>query len=271
MTDTQKLIKYVAIALAICLIITIFSGIAGALGIFTLIFDGNGTSDEMTEYTVEITPANLFLEINAANIIIKQGDSFKIESNLKHLKVEEDADDNALSVKEKSKFNYHSTDADLVLYIPKDHSFSTVEILGGAGKLSISELNTSNLQLTLGAGNFEADKLCIQNNCSIEGGVGKISIYDGTINNLDLEMGVGDLCITSSFYGICELDMGIGSSDLNLYKTDEGYRFNISKGIGSITLDGVAVPSGENSFGEGTTRINVSGGIGKISINTKGE
>ena len=79
----------------------------------------------------------------------------------------------------------------MVVYVPEGIEFETIRINAGAGKINIEELNTKELVLNLGAGNTEISRVNVSEKCSIDGGVGKLSILSGTINNLDLDMGIG--------------------------------------------------------------------------------
>ena len=52
MTSWQKAIKYLAMAFALFLIVSILSGIFGALGLVSNVFDGEDALGEMKTYSV---------------------------------------------------------------------------------------------------------------------------------------------------------------------------------------------------------------------------
>ena len=264
MTDTQKLIKYIAIALAIALIVAIVSGIAGVLGIFTFIFEGDIVDDEMTSYEVSKSITSLDISISAASFTIKTGDSISVESNLKKLKVSEKS--SCLTVEEKTKVGYDATGASLTLYVPEGYTFENVDIKTGAGKISLGELSCKKLTLSLGAGDFDAESLTVTDKCKISGGVGEFTLMEGSIADLELEMGVGDMSVSAKLIGNCELTFGVGKTTLNLLGSEEDYRFIIEKGLGSITLNGEKLSASDSSYGKGDTRIEIEGGIGNINI-----
>ena len=263
MTDVQKLIKYIAIALAVALIFVIFSSILSVLRIFTFIDDGDAVNDETTVYDVSQLITDLDFKISAAEFTVKTGDKLYIESNLKNLKVSENG--SKLTVVEKTKVNYKVNKAFLTLYIPKDTLFNDVEIEAGAGKISLGEFSCRSLSLELGAGDFSADTLTVNDECTIHGGVGEFTVYSGTITDLEMEMGVGDMKLSSALYGTCDLSFGIGNAELTLTGTKEDYKLKIEKGIGSINLDGDKL-TGDTTLGNGNTRIDIEGGIGNIDI-----
>ncbi len=92
MTTAQKIIKYLALAFAFFIIISVISGIVFGLGAFTFI---TGISKEES-YKVEIieevltiadkeTLEELDIDIKFSNLKIKTGENFKIETNNKYI------------------------------------------------------------------------------------------------------------------------------------------------------------------------------------------
>ena len=116
MSTQQKVIKYVAIALAVWLTVSIIGGILGALGIFGAFFGNDIVSDETTVYSVSGDIRSLDIEINAADITVKEGDSFSVESNLKKLRVE--GKESCLNIVQTGKFRGSSDGALLTVTIP---------------------------------------------------------------------------------------------------------------------------------------------------------
>ena len=73
MTTFQKIIKYLAMAFAIFLSVSIISGICGALYSVSYFFSGN-TTDEMTEHVIGNNFTSLSVNISAAELEIKTGE-----------------------------------------------------------------------------------------------------------------------------------------------------------------------------------------------------
>lgn len=263
MTTAQKIIKYIAIGLAVALIIGIFSSIISVLRIITFFDEGDAITDEakIYEFTSEIK--NLDFEIGAAEFSVKSADRIYIESNLKNLTVKEK--DSVVTARENTKYNYKATKAFLTLYVPEDYAFESVEIEAGAGKIIVNSLSCRELSLFLGAGDFDAHELTVTDKCHIQGGVGEISVNSGSISDLEMEMGVGDLKLDAFLLGDCDLSFGVGNADILLFGTKEDYRIKVEKGLGSITLDGEKL-SDDTTVGSGTAIISVEGGIGNINI-----
>ena len=261
MTPLQKVIKYSAIAFAVFLTVTIIGGILGAVGLFGGLFAWDTATEDVKTYSVSSEIHNLKIQINAADLYIKEADAFSVESNLKYLKVEEKGD--TLIIKETRKFSGTYTDAVLTVYIPAGVVFDNTDLTTGAGRLTIDRLTSQTLDFVLGAGDVSVASLVATRSADIEGGAGRITIAGGSLKDLDLEMGVGQLNLTSALTGDCRLELGVGESNITLTGDKSDYRLDIEKGLGSITVDGKNV-SDYGSSGSGTNKVNIRGGIGAI-------
>lgn len=268
MTTVQKVMKYLAMAFAIFLTVSIIGGALGAVGLFGGLFDGDAVLEDVKTYTVSGNITELDIKINAADFTMKQADSFSVESNLKHLTVKES--NGILTIEENKKSGASYTGATLILYIPAETVFETVEITTGAGRLTVDTLSADVVKLELGAGEVSIQSLIASSKADIDGGAGKITISDGLLYNLDLDMGVGQLNLTAAILGNSELDLGVGESNLTFIGNEEAYAIDIEKGLGSITVDGKTV-SDFGSSGNGQNRIDIDGGVGAINLVFKEE
>lgn len=263
MTTFQKVIKYLAYALAVFLVVSIIGGILSAVGLFSGLFDGDNVLEDAKIYTVSDNITELDIRINAADFSIKQADAFSVESNLKHLTVKEN--DGVLTVEETKKFGKTYTGAMLVLYVPEGTVFEKADIITGAGIVSVDTLSADSLTLELGAGEVRIGSLTANKNADIDGGAGKITIADGSLRNLDLDMGVGQLDLTAVVLGNSEFDLGIGETNITLIGSKNDYTVDAEKGIGNMTVNGESV-SDFNISGNGENNIDINGGIGAINL-----
>lgn len=269
MTSFQKAIKYLAMGFAIFLTVSIIGGIiAAAVGLFGGFFEGAGVLEDFKTYAVSDHITELDIEIAAADFTIVKADSFGVESNLKHLTVNEK--NGILEIKEKKRIFVANADAALVLYIPEGTSFDKVEIETGAGRFTVDELVADELQLELGAGEVKITSLTANNKADIDGGAGRITIDGGSLRNLDLNLGVGQLNLTAEILGNCDFDLGIGESNITFIGIQDDYTIHAEKGIGNLTIDGKGVGD-FNSIGNGENKIDISGGIGAINLVFKEE
>lgn len=274
MTDVQRLIKYLAIAFAVVLTVAIIGGILSAVGVLGGIFLGGGeetdATGDMKTYAVGSRISELKIHINAADLSIKEGTAFSVESNLKHLTVEEK--NGCLILKDLTTIKLNGSnaykDAVLTVYVPAGTVFERINLKTGAGRVTAGELLAETVDLELGAGDALIDTLVATKSADIEGGAGRIAISGGALHNLELDMGVGQLNLTSALTGECQLELGIGESNITLIGSREAYELNIEKGIGEIRVDGKVV-SDYGSSGNGTAEVKIQGGIGAIYVEFK--
>lgn len=270
MTTAQKIIKYLATAFAIFLIVTIISGILGGLYVFSGILGLQKENEIINNEEMSITSfentyvKTLDIDVTYTNLTIKKANSLKVETNNQNITCKQSSQ--TLRIKEKSRNWFLNHDkGDLIIYIPENLEFEKVKINTGAGKIEIENINTRNLDLELGAGETRIEKLNVTNNCKIEGGAGKVSVLFGKINDLDLYMGIGELNVNAILTGQNKINAGIGNLNINLQGNKENYKIKVDKGIGSIKINGKEASDSE-IYGYGENNIKIDGGIGNIRI-----
>lgn len=268
MKPLQKVIKYLSIAFAIFLIVNIFSAILFGIHIFAdvLCLNSKTTNNfQMSIIDFENTDiATLNIKTEYSNLIIKNGDTLKAESNSNQISCTQN--NNQILIKEENK-NWFSKDSknQVIIYIPSNIIFDNIFIETGAGDIEIESISTKDLSLKMGAGKVEIKNINVLNKAKIEGGVGNVNILDGEINNLDLDIGIGKFTITTKLIGNNKINAGIGSLTINLKDNLENYCIYVNKGIGSININGTSVPD-DAKYGNGSNSVKVDGGIGSISI-----
>lgn len=265
MTELQKVIKYLAIGLAVLLIVTVVGGALSAVGLIAGLFDGESATADFRSYSVTGEIHSLNIEIGAADLSIREGEAFSVESNLKHLRVK--VEGGVLEIDEsewkKTFAAYH--DPALTVYVPVGTLFREVSITTGAGRLTAETLSAEILDLELGAGEVSFGSLKASVAAEIEGGAGRVTISNGVLSNLDMQMGMGQLDMTSALCGSCELSFGVGESRIHLIGDRDDYRLVLEKGIGSISVEGEKMPEG-GIVGEGVYRVKLAGGVGAINV-----
>jgi len=273
MTTAQKIIKKLAIAFAIFLIITIISTTLGVLVALSGILGLKKDIEENlnTEMATNILESNditaLYIDIAFTNLTIKTGDILIAETDNNNIKYIQE--DNRLKIEEKNKkwfSNYE--EKELILYLPQDIEFEKIKINTGAGKIEIETLKTEKLTFEVGAGETKIQNLIASKECEIEGGAGKLTIEEGIINDLDLDIGVGEVNLTSTLTGKNEINAGVGNLNIDLQGEKDSYKIQVDKGLGSIKINGKEISNGE-IFGDGENYIEVDGGIGNIDIDFK--
>ena len=267
MTNAMKTIKYLAMALAIFLAVSIISGIVMGISSIGRIFEiGSNDKEDSNLEIKEISKISdakiLNVDVGMVNITVKRGDTFRAESSNEYIEARKDND--ILYIKERSH-NFKGTyGGDLIIYVPEDYLFDIVKIDNGAGKIDI-EINTRKIDLDLGAGRVNIKKMFVKAAGKISSGAGELTITDSEINQMDFDMGAGKVTINAKITGDSEIDAGVGALNLNLYDSEEDYQIKVDKGIGKITYIDREVTSG--TYGNGVNEIDIDGGIGTIKIN----
>lgn len=255
---THRLIKAFAICLAIFIIVSIINTI---VYFASSIFSVNNDVNMNENYSSEIT--NIKIDMGTSNLVIKKGDTLNITADnvSKRFKVNEEI--NTLTIKEKSVNVFRNKSiSKVIITIP--NNLKDLNIDFGAGKLEISDINTSIFNLDQGAGKVIINNL-ISGKTDIDGGAGELNIKSSVLEDLDLDMGAGKFYFSGSLHGNNKIEQGIGELILDLNGND--YTIKASKGLGSITINGEDY-SKDASVGEGVNDIKIDGGIGSIIINT---
>lgn len=273
MTTTQKIIKYLAIAFALFLVISIFSIIFGlSREIISSINSDKKDSELLEEYTTISNNVNNIesfkIDISNDDIEIKKGEKFEVKTNDPDVKFYHE--NSIVKIKSDKTFSWHPSNSSrgtIIIYLPNEFNISELDLNLGAGKIDIDKIFVETLLMDLGAGTMTAKEINVYEKAMINGGAGNININSGTINNLNLKLGAGNASIQSDLTGSNTLTTGVGRLNLGLSRSKDNYRFDINKGLGNIILNDFDV-SEDTLIGDGETKIKINGAVGNIIINT---
>ncbi len=267
MKESQKIIKYLAIALAIFLIVLIISAItAGLYGIYK-IFDFKiepriNTYEKASCGDIKNINA-LDIKLDYSNLEIIKGKKFKVELNDKNFTCSNS--NGNVSIKQVRRFSLKNKDTSLRVYIPSDIKLNIINVENGVGKTKIEYINANRVHLDFGAGKTTIEDI-ISDNTSIDTGAGLFEIKSGTMKNVDFDSGVGKCDITAKINGTSKFDTGIGNLSLNLIGDSNNYKIIVNKGIGDVLIDNVS--KADNSItGNGDNMVSINSGIGKVYVN----
>ncbi len=268
MTTGQKVIKGVGISLGILLIVGImffvFLGINSFFGFIPLdddIKESNKNLFVQDNYDIQ----NIEIELSYTNLLIKNGQELKVETNNDEIKILEE-DHKLIIEEEKKKLLGNYKDYEVIIYMPVSKVFNEVDIDADAGRVEIASLECYDLDLNLGAGSTYISNLVVLSRGDIEGGVGSFNIKNGSLNNTKFDMGVGKSSLTAKLTGSTMLESGVGAMDITVIGNKEDYKVRARKGIASVIYDGEKLKDNE-ALGIGSNLIDASSGIGKININ----
>ena len=203
------------------------------------------------------------LNISAANCEVINSNTFKIESNIKNLKISDQ--NNTLTVKTEKRVGFDGDKLIFKLYIPEHMIFEKVYIVTGVGKMNIKELSADELYFELGAGSAELENIVSKSKAKIDGGAGQLIIKNASLSNAEIDMGVGEFKYSGDLMGKSEIDSGVGAVSLELIGDMLDYEFAIDKGLGNISIDGKKL-SDDEIYGSGENKIDLSNGVGEIKV-----
>lgn len=271
MKGAQKAIKYFAMALAALLVVTIFAGIVGGLSFVGMAVWGDETgsfgNSEWTDAGVSGEVSELDVNVKATNVKIRrstEGDPVRVETNNEH--ITSWVEGKRVNVVEKSHgfFGWGGT-GELVIWVREDVKLREARIEMGAGSLTIDELEARELKLDLGAGKTYIENLKVTEKAKIESGAGLVEIRSGELHGLELDLGAGKTAVRARLIGDAKVNAGVGKTELTLIGRREDYKFEINKGLGSVTLDGEDLRDGA-FVGTGETRVDIDSGVGAVEI-----
>lgn len=274
MRTAQKLIKFFAIALAIFLIITMFTVLVGGVSFLGVVVGGedwnwNNSGEWVTDEFAEQKVTKLSMSVKATNVRIKvtdSGEPVRVETNNEHIETWVDEGAQKLNVVEKSHgFLGLGGVGEVVVYVREGFRLDDVEIGVGAGTLDIEKLETRELDLDLGAGRTRIEELRATDNVSIHGGAGVLEIRQGELRDARIDLGAGKADIRTRLRGHSKVEAGVGRLDLELLGRQSDYRIKIDKGLGSVRLDGQKMEDNAVA-GDGNDVVEVESGVGAVEI-----
>ena len=146
MTEAQKVIKYLAIAFAVFLIINIFSAMFYGLNSLSNIFDeDNNITNELKDVDINSSVSILSIDVSSANVTIKPGNILNVETDNDDIKVRQE--NNKIYIEENINWFKFNNNFNIVITVPSSLVFDAVAVDTGAGKLDINNLTTDNLYL----------------------------------------------------------------------------------------------------------------------------
>jgi len=272
MSGTQRTIKSLAIALAAVIIVSIISACVGAGMILSHIFRGDDTDGpEWTEVVLEAgrdDVKELDIDLKTTNLKVERGENFEVIANEERVRVHRAG--SIVYIEEEFGFldSWREVGGEVRVILPEGAADLEKFMLDmGAGKAVVNDLVVGEMEMDLGAGTVELDGVRTTRWAKIDGGAGFLAIREADLRNLELEMGAGKVEIAGKLERTAKINAGVGKLDMNLVGGAEMYRMKVSKGVGSIRVNGSELEDGA-SWGNGTNYVDINGGVGAIEITT---
>ena len=274
MTQTQRIIKYCALALAGLIIAAMIGGVIQLFARLASVDREKELLDAPTELAIEQDGSaltSLRIELFATKLTVCRGDALGIVTNDPSITaVLEEGELFLAEPERKTSFlamqigSTSSKVGELTLTLP-EILFERLELSADVGEVHIDRIAAKQATLNFGVGDVVIDSLSITQSGEIDCGVGDLTVRSGALQNVLLDMGIGETVISAAFSGETDVDLGIGSAQLTVRGRAEEYSVTVEKGIGSAKLDGERVADGK-TYGDGAHSIRIDGGIGSIEL-----
>jgi len=245
--------KYLKFALIIFVIGIIISIIAFSLGGRIVDLPTRNLTNISQSYTgVE----SLNIDIGMSELEIKTGTEFKIEANNVSIDTFKSSVQNGqwdIEDKMSSKlFNINKYNTIVTIYIPESFNSEKIKINIGAGQLIVDKLAASSIDINVGAGNLKISNL--------------------TTDEANIECGAGNIDISGKINNKSNIKCGMGNVNLELKGNEKDYNYNLTVGVGEITLNGNNFTGLGNKVIENISAsksLKIDCGVGKLNVNIK--
>lgn len=160
----------------------------------------------------------------------------------------------------------------IAVAIPQGASFDTVTIHteAMAGEISLDTISCANMEINVGAGTFEAERLTVTEQLDVVIGAGDAEIEGGEFRNVKLDCGMGKLTFEGKVTGDITGHCGMGELELELYGRETDYNYELSCGLGRIEINDAiysnlsGTKKTENAGAIGTMKLDC--GMGSIEV-----
>ncbi len=267
MTSAQRVIKYLAIALAAMIIFSIASAAMSGIALIANIFSSETVevieNGNFLEGSIKDNIETLDIDVSSLNVWIKKGETFRFETNNESVKSK--SSKNKLSITQDDLRFPDSENNSLIIYIPENTTLKRINLDSVAGNVLTENIIIDKIDLDVAAGELKIVNCNVNSSANIECGLGKAIVSGGRLNNLDIETGMGKLELTAKITGKSSIECGIGEANINLKGKENTYKISFEQGIGSIFFKDKSI-SGDYTYGDGENIVNIETGIGKVSV-----
>jgi hypothetical protein len=177
----------------------------------------------------------------------------------------------------------------LTLTYPSGTKFGNVAVKSSLGNLEVQGLKADTLDVRLNLGNFTGRDIMTKSfaadldmgNCEINGlevsaeayaamDSGRLSLKNATINDLTAENNMGRFDFSGTLSGKADIELNMGSLDMDLDIAADDLAYSIDADMGSITLNGRNLGSSALSGPSSPTlTLDVRLNMGSADIRTK--
>ena len=275
MTGLQKFIKYAAIVFGIYLAITIVWVLLGIAREFVSSSKNNEFRDlieSAEEYEGEDISRtyenikNLDITAEVTELIIKNGDSFKVEGTNIPDRMEIKQDGDTLEISDENlPSSLSNENISITIYIPKDVKLDSIDLEINYVSADIETLNTANLNLDIYDNYCEIDEI-VADSMEFKNEYGNLDIYQAEVGRLsfDSESGIEDVNVKVT--ETAKIDLEYSDTDMNLIGTIDDYQINYNNQFGNTYITGIRTTSDNSILGTGSAIITLENSNADVYI-----
>lgn len=299
MSPTQKVIKYVAMAFAVGLMVTILSSI---LLVVTGISQSNHLFASETDYidfTKEFPEVqNLDISNYSGKIYVQAGNVDQIIVEAKNVPENLTAKitkDDTLLIEDPNHDNFlfsiwflnthNDEDSKITIIIPMEIYFETVKVDngsesmelsgfqskifyldGGSGSVIVSDVSSEEADISAGSGALTMDNVSIKTG-DFKSRSGAVRITNSRFINTEFETGSGAFSFSGELTGENIINSNSGAIFLELKDRIDKYNLDLDAGSGGVWVNGVKYDKEDIKNTAAENYLSVEGGSGKVTVN----
>jgi len=160
-------------------------------------------------------------------------------------------------------------DQKITLTIPKDAELDSALFEFGAAQIRMEGVTAKNLDITVGAGKLNAERVTATEHAKLSVGAGAFYAENVSLTDTDLECGVGEMEVEGTLTGDTTADCGVGAMELRVSGKQEDYRGELNCGLGEIDFGDISIEgSGKKSYGTSSAerRMDIKCGLGEVDV-----
>jgi len=239
--------------------------------------DGKDETIRPVEETSGTIPAGLRrldIELKAASLVIKTGDTLSyraIGMDGRALEVSGSGESFRLTEQGwRHVFDFREGFAQrtVEITIPAETRLESCRIEVGAGKVTITGLSVERFRIESGAGVIDATGI-VAGDALVKTGAGSIKFGDCSFTDANFETGAGRIEYRGNLIGRSRVSTGAGSVELELEGSEDDYRIEYARGIGSVKIDGEdysGVGDGRAGNRDADRELRIETGVGSVQI-----
>lgn len=211
-------------------------------------YDGEKTEDGVEvlsgdfERTIECDgrPEKLEIKVGVHMLEIREGDGQAILLEGKNCdRIQCYVENGTLYLKDvgKNKKYLKVRDRTLTLTVPEGIRWDDARISAAIGGVEADALDAQKMKLDVDMGNIDIDSLTAQR-LEVGADMGNVELKNVQAGSLDVEAKMGNIDFEGVVNGNIEAEASMGSITLTLGQEEAEFNYEISAGMGSVTLDG---------------------------------